>query len=207
MFLFNRKSRAQPKESWNRVKFEYEAAIERCYKWKSVRLAVCGFRRFSAFNFIQSQLEGERKAFIDSDFQLWGVVHEESSPSKHIQCRVNIFPTTVFEDSIGWFVLEEGLSGDKTPPENRALQLEVTLLDPTSMLNTTLIDSLRDAALSGFQFIHVGLECPESTSEQSEKALSDMRTQGYASRRQILAIKTWPKLELQNAPKWARLDD
>jgi hypothetical protein len=207
MFFFTRKSRAQPKKLWNRAKFEYEEAIERCYKWKSVGLAVCGFRRFSAFNFIQSQLEGERKAFIDADFQLWGVVHEKSSSSKHVQCEVKIYPTTVVEDSIGWFVLAEGLSGDKTPPENRAMQLNVTLLDPTSMLKTTLIDGLRDAALSSFRFMHIGLECPESTKEQSEKALSDMRAQGYASSRQILSVKMWPKLELQNAPKWARLDD
>jgi hypothetical protein len=119
-----------------------------------------------------------------------------------------MFPAPIFEGYIGQLVLGRiDMAGDQTPFEDQALQLEVTLYDPTSMLKTTLIDSLRDAALSGLRFMHMGLECPESTDEQSEKALSDMRARGYAPVRQILAVKMWPKLELQNAPKWAQLKD
>jgi hypothetical protein len=209
MFLITRKSRAQPKKSWNQVKYEYETAIERCYKSKSVGLAVCGFRKFSAFNFIDSPVvERKRKPFVDSGFKLWGVVHEESQTSRHVRCEVDIVPASSCEEYVGVLLLTHLLADEeKKLPEDRALMLQVSLYDSTSMLKTTLIDSLRDAALSGLRFIHIGLECPECTDEQSEKALSDMRTLGYASSRQILAVKMWPKLELQNAPKWARLED
>jgi hypothetical protein len=96
---------------------------------------------------------------------------------------------------------------DKTRREEQPLELSVTLRDPTSMLKESLIDGLRDAALSGFRFMHVELECVETTSEELEKAMSDMRERGYATMRNIRAVKMWPKIELQNAPAWARRAD
>jgi hypothetical protein len=140
------------------------------------------------------------------------LVHEESQTSKHVRCEVDIVPTTSFEEFAGIFYLTHLLADEKTHPlandrvlpEDRAIELRVILHDPTSMLKTTLIESLRDAALSGLRFMHIELECLETTSEECEKALADMRSLGYASRRRIIAVKMWPKLELQNAPKWAR---
>jgi hypothetical protein len=206
MFSFFRKSRFQTEETWNEAKFEYEEAILRCYKWRGVTLALCGFGRFSAFNFIDSPLvERKREAFVDSDFKLWGVVHEESRTSRHVRCEVDIVPTTNFEEPLGVLSLTHLLTEEKKPHEARAMHLHVNLHDHTSMLRTTLIDGLRDAALSGLRFMHIALECPEPTTEQCEKAVADMRSLDYATHRQILSVKMWPKLELQNAPGWARL--
>jgi hypothetical protein len=216
MLSLFRKSKFQTEETWNEAKFEYEDAIARCYKWKTVGLAICGFRKFCAFNFMQSRLEGVRRPFVDSftdcSLKLWGVVHEESQTSRHVRCEVDIVPTTRMEEFAGIFYLTHlladekthSLANDKQLPEDRVIQLRVILDDPTSMLKTTLIDSLRDAALSGLRFTHIEFECLETTSEECEKALADMRSLGYASRRRIIAVKMWPKLELQNAPKWAR---
>jgi len=81
------------------------------------------------------------------------------------------------------------MARDNTPREEQALQLDVTLFDSTSTLKTSLIDGLRDAALSGFRFMHIQLECPESTNEELDKALSDIRAQGYAYSRNILTVK------------------
>lgn len=207
MFSFSRKARAQHKESWNQAKYEYEEAIRRCYQSNSVTLALCAFRRFLAFNFTYSN-EEERKPFAEADFKLRGVVHEVGQFSKHIRCEVEILPARVFEGYIGECVLtHESMPGDKTPPEGKELQLDVTLRDPTGMLRTSLIDGLRDAALSGLRFMYLQLECPEATNGEFEKALSDMRAKGYASKRGILAIKMWPTIELRNAPGWARRED
>jgi len=213
MFLFNRKSGTQPKKAWNQAK--YEEAVRRCYEWKAVTLALCGFQKFKAFNFCGSSLQNEGKPSVEDNLQFWGVVHEEDQFSRHVRCEVKIQPAAVpgavVGEYIGWFVLTHismpRVPRDKTPREEQALLLDVKLLDPTSVLKTSLIDGLRDAALSGFRFMHIELECPESTNEELDKALSDIRAQGYAYSRNILAVKMWPKIELQSAPKWSRQED
>lgn len=207
MFLFNRKSGARSKDMWDQAKYDYQEAVQRCYKWKGVTLALCGFRKFVAFNF-ECGLKKERRPLVEDDWQCWGVVHEREEDAKHVRCEVKIFPGPGPDHYIGWFALTHfSCPKDKTPREKQALQLDVTLRDPTGILKTSLIDGLRDAALSGFRFMHIGLECLESTDEELEKALSDIRAQGYACSRNILAIKMWPKIELENSPKWARRED
>ena len=207
MFPFNRKSGNQRKGAWDQAKYDYEEAVQRCYRWRGVALALCEFRKFVAFNF-EYGLKKERQSFREDDWQFSGVVHEQGQDAKHVRCEVKIVPGSDADGYIGWFVLTHiGLPGDKTPREQQALLLDVTLRDPTSVLKTSLIDGLRDAALSGFRFVHIDLECPESTNEEFEKALSDIRAQGYACSRNILAIKMWPKIELENSPKWARRED
>lgn len=207
MFPFNRKDRTQSKKVWNQVKSEYEEAIRRCYKWNTVTLALCGFQRFLAFNF-KHGFAKERSPFVEDDFRFWGVVHEQDQFSKHVRCEIKIEPEASGDDHVGWFVLTHiNVPGDRTPCEEQAVQLEVTLHDPTSMLKASLIDGLRDAALSGFRFMHIRFECPESTNEEFEQALSDMRAKGYSPTRKILAVKMGPKIELQNAPKWSRPED
>jgi hypothetical protein len=208
MFPFNRKSGAQPREPWNQARADYEEAVQRCYKWKTVTLALSGFQKFLAFNFTYGR-EDERKPVIEDDFQFWGVVHELDQLSKHVRCEVKILPAAkpapVLADHIGSFVLTHfSMPRDKTPCEDQPLLLDVTLHDATSMWKTSLIDALRDAALSGFRFMRIELQCPESTNEECERALAEMRAQGYAYSRNILAVKMWPKIELQNAPKWSR---
>jgi hypothetical protein len=192
MFPFNRKSGAPPKEAWNQAKYDYEEAVRRCYKWRAVTLALCGFQKFLAFN-SEYGLKNERKPFVEDDFQFWGVVHEQDQFSHHVRCQVKIHPATVGGpggEYIGWFVLTHlSMARDNTPREEQALQLDVTLFDSTSTLKTSLIDGLRDAALSGFRFMHIQLECPESTNEELDKALSDIRAQGYAYSRNILTVK------------------
>jgi hypothetical protein len=213
LFPFNRKSSAQPKDAWSPAKYEYEEAVRRCYKGKAATLALCGFQKFVAFNY-EYGLKNERKPFVEDDFQFWVLVHEQGKCSKHVRCEVKIHPAIVpaadvgvVGDYCGWFVLTHiSLPRDKTPPEEQALLLDVTLYDPIS-LKTSLIDGLRDAALSGFRFMHIQLDCPESTNEECEKAVSDIRAQGYAYSRNIVAVRMWPKIELQNAPKFSRRED
>lgn len=207
MLLFRSKSGARRKETWNQTKYEYDEAVRRCYKWKTVTLALSGFQKFLAFNYPYG-LKNERQPFVEDDVKFWGVVHERGQFSKHVRCEVKILPADAVDDYIGWIVLTHiSMKRDNAPPEENALQLDVTLHDPISVLKTSLIDSLRDGALSGFRFMHIQLECPESTDEECEKALADIRAQGYAASRKILAVKIWPKIELQNAPKWAQLPE
>jgi hypothetical protein len=209
MSFFIRKSKAPPKEPLDQAKYEYEAAIQRCYQWKVVTLAMCSFQNFLAFNFKYS-VDSERKPLLQTDHKFRGVVHEQGQGqfATHVPCEVEILPASMPEDYIGGLVLTHTSTvNDKTRREKQPLELSVTFNDPTSMLKTALIDGLRDAALSGFRFIHVELECRETTNEELEKALSDMRERGYAAKRDILSVKMWPKMELQNAPAWARRAD
>ena len=190
--------------AWDQAKYEYEAGIQRCYQWKRVTLALCSFENFLAFNFKYSS-ESERKPFVETDFIFRGVVHEEGQFETHVRCAVKILPASIPQDYIGEFALGHvGMGNDKTRAEERSLELAVTLSDPTSMLKSSLIGGLRDAALSGFRFIHVALECQEPTKQELEKALSDMREKGYTAKRNILSVMMWPKIELQHAPAWAR---
>lgn len=207
MLFFSRKSKVRPKEAWDQEKYEYEDAIRRCYQWKRVTLALCGFQKFLAFN-LNYHAESERTPFVETDLKFRGVVHEQGQFEKHVLCEVEVLPANISEDNIGGFHLTHlSMPNDKRRCEEQPLELGVSLSDPTSMLKATLIDGLRDAALSGFRFMHVELECKESTNQELEKALSDMRERGYAAHRDVLSAKMWPKIELQHAPAWARQKD
>jgi hypothetical protein len=207
MFPFNRKSGGQSKEAWNQAKADYEEAVRRCYNWKTVTLALCGFGKFVALN-LECGLNKERKSVVEDDCKFWGVVHEQDKFSKHVRCEVKLLSAVVVDEYIGHFHLTHiDMPKAKTSRDEQALQLDVMLRDPTTMLKMSLIDGLRDAALSGFRFMHIQLECQDSTNEECEKALSDMRAQGCAYSRDILAVKTWPKIELQNAPEWSRREE
>jgi hypothetical protein len=234
MFPFNRK---QPKETWNQAKSEYEDAIRRCYAGKWVTLALCGFNRFTALNF-KRYYEEERKPFVETDFQFWGVVDEERRFSKHVRCELENRPEPSSDDVFSFddlarspllvnpllgdrddlprpgrdFIGELSLThlnapGDQTPREAQRLLLHVALYDPTSMFRTSLTDGLRDAALSGFRFVHVRLECREATNDEFEKVLSDMRAMGFASTRYIRTAEMSPQVELPNAPEWAKREE
>jgi hypothetical protein len=160
-----------------------------------------------AFNF-ESLSEGKRKPFVETDLTFRGVVHARGEFETHVPCEVEVRPASISGDYIGGFVLTHiSMPNDKKRREEQSLELSVTLHDSTSMLKASLIDGLRDAALSGFQFMHVELECQEPTSQELEKALSDMRERGYAESRGILSVRMRPKIELQHAPAWARRTD
>ncbi len=195
-----------PKKAWDQTKYEYEEAIQRCYQ-RRVTLALCSFEKFLAFNF-EHPSDIERTPFVESDLKFRGVVHEQGQFERPVLCEVEVLPKSISEDYIGSFVITHmGSTNDKKRLEENSLKLLVTLRDPTSMLKAHLIDGLRDAALSGFRFMHVELECQEPTNQGLEKVLSDMRERGYYAFRDILSVKMWPKIELQHAPAWARRAD
>lgn len=207
MAFFRRKSKALAKNAWDQAKYDYEEAIERCYRWQSVTLALCSFEKFLAFNF-KYVSESERKPFVETDIRFRGVVHQLGQFEKHVLCEVEVLPARISEDYIGEFWLEHtGGVNDKTRREEQSLELSVTLGDPTSMLKAALIDGLRDHALSRSRFMHIELECKESMNQGLEKALSDMRERGYAAKRDILSVKMRPKIELPHTPAWARRAD
>ena len=206
MFFLKRRSKTPSTGVWDQAKSEYEEAIQRCYKWKSVPLALCGFQKFSAFNY-KYRDEDARKPYIEDESKFYGVVHEKYRAVKHVRCEVEVMSASVIDDSMGHFVLTHTFSGtneDKTRPEEQNLELEVSLWHPDSILKASLIDGLRNAALSGLRFMHIELICAELTDEQLERAITDMREKGYGPRRDVLAVKMWPKIELENSPQWAR---
>ncbi len=82
--------------------------------------------------------------------------------------------------------------------------LTYTILD--SLYRAALLDNLRDAALSAAQFVHmgVGLLPPQGG---GDGAMADMHEKGYGPRREITELKMWPRIELPQAPEWARKQD
>ena len=206
MSFFSRKSKELSKNQWDQTKFEYENAIERCYKWEKVSLSLCSFEKFVAFN-LHDVFSGERKPFLEKNYEFHGVVYEQGQSQRHVPCVVEVQPENKHKDYIGEFVLTHTILDKKRRREEQPLVLQATFFDPTARLTAALIDALRDAALSGFRFIEIGLECQETTKEVLDKAFSDMRGQGFAATRNILSVKMWPKIELQNSPSWARRVD
>ncbi len=207
MPFFIRKFMTRPKPAWDQEKYEYEDTIRLCYQWKTVTLALCSFQKFQCFNSKYSS-EIDHKPFFESDRKFRGVVHEKGQFKTHVACEVEVLTEGLPKDYIGEFVLAHiSQTSNTIRREEQPLELSVTLLDSTAKLTESLIDGLRDAALSRFRFMHIELECLEPTAEELEKALSDMRERGYAATRNILSVKMWPKIELENAPSWARQTD
>jgi hypothetical protein len=203
MFPFSRKSVTQPKKSWDQAKSDYEKAILRCYKRKKITLALCGFQKFQAFNFKPSY-EVEHIPFHEADARFYGVVHERGPHQKLIKCNVTIDSEQKSDKHIGGFNMSHIIiPKDETRIEEQTLNLDVILNGQNSILLQSLINGLRDAALSGHRFMHIELECSESKDEECDKVISDMRTRGFASTRNVLWVKMWPSIQLQNAPEWS----
>jgi len=204
MPFFSRKSKNPPTKAWDQAKFEYEEAIQRCYRWNGVTLALCSFEKFQAFNFSYYGND-QRRPFIEGDTTFRGVVHEQFYNETHVLCEVMLQEASDGDDYIGSFRLTHtDIALQKARREEQPLELIVTLNDPTRKLKECLVEGLRDAALSGLRFMHIDLACREPTNQELDKALSDMRQKGYAASRDIISVKMWPKIELQNAPAWAR---
>jgi hypothetical protein len=114
------------------------------------------------------------------------------------------------DDRVGYLVLTttnwEALKNGRIKEEKLDLFLHVQLL-VTAQFRLCLFDGLRDAALSGFRFMHLGLGCTKSTDEDVTTAMAKIREEGSGPTRDILQLKMWPKVELQNSPAWARQKD
>jgi len=91
------------------------------------------------------------------------------------------------------------------------LRVDVLIRDPSRACRTTLHSALRDAAISGFQFCHVTLRFvpePQPTLEQIMQSMQEEKPLGGAGpRRRISGLMLSPKIDLANAPKWARHRD
>jgi hypothetical protein len=204
--LFFRKRKAEEEQKWKI--YQYKQVIERCYRWETVGLALCSSTKFVGFNFhydIEAPKE-ECTPILEDTFQMHGVVHEFGSHELHISCEVEIY-NSERADTLGWLALTfADLETDKNE-EERSLFLQVKLFDFTLKLRSYLFEGLRDAALSGFRFMHVGLGCDKPTEQDVTIAMSKMCEHGYGPTREIRQIKMWPKVELQNSPQWARQRD
>jgi hypothetical protein len=219
VFFQSRKERTQSQRD-----YEYKNAVERCYRWHTVVLALCSSHKFVGFNVdYDAELSGQSR-FDESAFKMYGVVHEHGAHEGHVPCEIEISETEASHDTIGilalttttlvargWLAPWLGKPIDHGKPITEE-ELDLCLgvrLHITRQLRLCLFDSLRDAALSGYGFMHIQLGCqpPEPTEEDVRMALSKIRECATGPTRTIVNLKMWPQLELQNSPTWARHKD
>jgi hypothetical protein len=209
--LWNRKPKEFPFEE---VKAAYESDIKRCYGDATVTVALSRFSGFMGFNLGRSMV-GDRAdsdaEVVSSDHEMRGIVHEFSALERHIACKIRFADSSRDDGSIGWMNLcHISLSNRLTKkresrPEEHGLLLEIVLYDAGAKYREALVSNLRDAALSGFRFMHVAVGSDKVSEENFSLAMSELRERGYGPTRQIRNLKLWPTLELQNAPKWAQM--
>jgi len=198
----------------------YEREVRRCYGSSGmITLAICwskGFEKFEArpIELGQSNLDLPEATYETQE--MGGVVHERFAHERHLPCSICFRGPSEELGSLGNFHLTE-VDWDYSPwrsagqgevqQGDRCLALKVFLADPKQQLRKALVAALRDAAVSGFRFIHATVGYGILTAEELAQAISDTREHGYGPNRRILNLSIWRSLKLKNSPGWARPSD
>ena len=206
MTLFFKRNKTQT-PPFDKAKSQYEWVIKRCYDSESVTLALCSFRHFTGFNW-EHGFEPQRVDLVNDNFEIGGVIDEFGPRERHVRCSGRVSDSADPDGYVGGLTLTHmGTNNPKKRREEQELELRFGLCDPTGKYRTALQSNLRDAALSGYQFIHVELVCEPPTQESLADAMAKMRERGDGPRRKIVSLKMWPSIELPDAPNWARSRD
>jgi hypothetical protein len=193
-----------------RNKFEYESAVSKCYKFDRVTLALNGLNFTSGFNVEAGVVNRTYHEVYDDDFVMHGILAEYRQNERRVRCSLKLLDSAndcqeiIGEVSLthGHFNEAEFAAADR---DQRDLLLLAFLNDPTKKYRMLLHTYLRDAAISGFRFMHVALDCTPSEKDEEERSpVEQLREDGYGPVRRIKALRTTPTLILPNTPIWAR---
>jgi hypothetical protein len=193
-------------ELYDQAKSDYEEALTRCYGYENLTLALCSFSRFMGFN-PEDFPTPQDTQWTSEQGEFGGVVHEPPGCNRHIRCDLQLGRQRRAGD-LGHFVLTHVNSVNTTNKpirrEEQELYLQAALYDDPPVFHDALLHNLRDAAISGFRFIHLELLCTKPSDRDVASAAAMVRERGYGPHRRILHLKMWPQVELGNAPAWAR---
>jgi hypothetical protein len=195
--------------AFDEARAHYGKDITRCYGAPALELALCGMEHFLGFNLAAQP--GEQPTEVVRDrYVAHGVVHEPFANYRHLACRLHFSDERGDDGFIGHFYLTRKRAQEFEPDvirvEDAELEVIGSIKDANATYRSALIDCMRDAALSGFQFIHMEVGCAPPA-DSYETIMSQMGERGYASSRRITGLKMWPKIELVKAPPWARKKD
>ena len=84
--------------------------------------------------------------------------------------------------------------------ENDKLSLLIHIWDKTGVWRNKSYNALRDAAISGNQFLHF---CIDTEPFHFSKVLAQLRHEGFGPTINIRQFVMWPKIILPKAPTWA----
>ena len=178
----------------------YERAIRKIYGQKSITLAIAHMSYFAGYNFVGS-FSG-RELVSPDDFVMRGVVDEWGMHDRRVFCEVKFWDRPPDHDAVGSCSLTHVLDDSKESMEQSKLLLHVGIFDPGYVHGYHAYETIRDAAISGAQFVHFGIETNELN---AESAIHEMRELGYGSAKTIQSIRTNPRITLPNAPAWWRM--
>lgn len=176
----------------------YEYAVERVHANDRVGLAIASMGYFDAYSFRKDVISNKIKT--PDHFTMSGVVHEPFDGMKRIICKIEFFDRELEQEFIGFCVLSHLIGDEGQRPELRRLILEVDIWDPSYEWCKKSYNALRDAAISGNQFLHFRIE-----KETVDKvvALSQIRENGYGPTLKLHEFAMWPTIILPKAPDWA----
>jgi hypothetical protein len=129
-----------------------------------------------------------------------GVVHECYDGMKRIICKVTFCDYPSEDEFIGNCLLTHLLEDEKQGLEMRKLVLKVSIWDASGEWRKKSYNALRDAAISGNQFLHFRIE--KETVDKTV-ASAQIREHGYGPTLKLHEFVMWPTIILPKAPDWA----
>jgi hypothetical protein len=143
--------------------------------------------------------------------EFFGVVHEHSGGGnyrhqlfepfqKWIRTTVVVSPGQAQHPRLGYALLAATPAKTDVAILNRQLHLEVVLHGNGTELLALLRDALRDAAISGNQFMHLQVDFEEVAADD---AVASFRDTGKAPQLNVTSVMCWPTITLPKAPPWA----
>lgn len=176
-------------------KLDIQKVIERVCDAKRITLAISFSESFIGFG--KSHL-GTLSSRLP-DLTLKGVLHEQWKTEIFIPCSINITASmSNIDDEIGWCSLT---NISDVPNKNLAkLSFDVTIFDPTGEINRAAKETLRDHALSEYNFCHFAIEKEVLNTDNAKKVFEK---DGHGPTAKVIGIKMWPQITLPKAPSWA----
>jgi hypothetical protein len=178
---------------------EYERAVEKIYKYTQITLAIARMEYYEGFGIISP--EGAKAQTGPDNYSMNGVIHEEFYDKKRIWCDFEFTDDAYEENAIGHCELTHFGDSNERKKQRYEQPLALTgyLYDPDKTLRVKVYNAIRDAAISGNQFLHFRLI---KEKQDPSQALEKVKSQGYGPRIKIIGFQMWPEISLPNAPAW-----
>ncbi len=201
--MFWRKSKGKTAESEAFARGRYERLVDKVYSRGQFSLALAHL----AFGH-QLSTEDEHNPTFE-EFKARGVVHEDGAFDRRVFASVEFVDELFGSEGVGRCHLthfEPYTADAKRPRWLRPLMLKCFALDSNRSTRNHLVESIRNAALSGHQFLHMHFRTDATDPAFAAGALKKLDAEGYGPSISITSISVWNSVRLPAAPAWAWTD-
>lgn len=216
MFWVERRRQKRQMKALEYERKHFERMIGKFLKHKNLTVSLARVEAYVEFGFKPDSFggpfsdtarwssEGLNDRFFGIAHEEWGIGDYSSqglSPPKWIRATVTLSKGEPKSPHLGYgSFYASGSSSEKDVPYlNRQLSVEVILHDERNELFSRLQDALRDAAISGNQFMHLHITFEEMA---VEPALTNFCESGTSFTLYVTSVSFSPHLVLPKAPSW-----